>query len=455
MSPKHLQYLAQQLNISQKQIENTARLLEEGATVPFISRYRKETTGSLDEVAVAEIQKQIKKLKELEKRREMILESIESQGKLTDSLRARIESTMDATELEDLYLPYKKKRKTRASLAKEKGLEPLAKKLFEQREHNVESLAKHFVNNEVTSTEDALQGARDIMAEWINENEKARNKIRYLFDREAVIKSKLARGKEEQAQKYKDYFEYEEKLKRCPSHRLLAIRRGEEEGLLRVSISPDIDNALYYLDNIFLKSKGESTDQVAMAIEDAYKRLLAPSIETEFRALSKQKADEEAIEVFAKNLRQLLLAAPLGQKKILAIDPGFRTGCKTVCLDASGNFLHYSTIFPHPPQNNAFAAKSELKHLVKKYDIEAIAIGNGTAGRETLALCNDIQFDNEVQIFLVNENGASIYSASKIAREEFPNQDLTVRGAISIGRRLMDPLAELVKIDPKSIGVGQ
>ena len=455
MSPKHIQYLTSSLQLSSKQIENTTKLLEEGATVPFISRYRKELTGSLDEVAIAAIQKQLKRLKELEKRRQSILETIEEQGKLTDGLRQRIESTMDSTVLEDLYLPYKKKRKTRATIAKEKGLEPLAQKLFEQRDHQIDGFIHNFITDEVPTNEDALQGARDIIAEWINEDEKARNKIRFLFDKEAIIKSKLARGKEADAQKYKDYFEFEEPLKRCPSHRLLAIRRGEEEGLLRVSISPDIENALYHLDQFFLKSNGAATEQVALAIEDCYKRLLSPSIETEFRASSKQKADEEAILVFAKNLRQLLLAAPLGQKRILAIDPGFRTGCKVVCLNQSGDFLSYSTIFPHPPQNDSFGAKNELKSLIRKFEIEAIAIGNGTAGRETLNLCDELQLDKDIQIFLVNESGASIYSASKIAREEFPDQDVTVRGAVSIGRRLMDPLAELVKIDPKSIGVGQ
>jgi len=455
MQEKHISYLANQLNIPTHKIEKTLGLLLEGATVPFIARYRKEVTGSLDEVAILAIQQQHKKFVELEKRKETILKAIEEQGKLTPDLRKRIEETFDSSVLEDIYLPYKKKRQTRATIAKNKGLEPLAKKLFFQNHQSIQQYTSDFLNKDVESIEDALSGAKDIIAEWINEDEKARNKIRFLFKREALVTSKVARGKKEEAQKYKDYFEFEESLKKCPSHRILAIRRGEEEGFLRVSIAPNMDNALYQLDRLFLKGDGEATDQVAQAIEDCYKRLLSPSIETEFRNLSKQKADEEAINVFAENLKQLLLSAPLGQKKILAVDPGFRTGCKVVCLNDSGDLIYNGTIFPHPPQQRVRESAEDLKALVKKHNIEAIAVGNGTAGRETLSLCQGIDFGKPVQVFMVNESGASIYSASEIAREEFPDKDVTVRGAVSIGRRLMDPLAELVKIDPKSIGVGQ
>ena len=455
MTETPISYISRKLNLPQKKIENTLALLEEGATVPFIARYRKEATGSLDEVAILDIQQIKKRLTELTKRKESILKSIEEQGKLTPQLQSRIEATLDMAELEDLYLPYRKKRQTRGAKAKAKGLEPLAQKIFDQRQQNAQQYASEFLNDEVTHLEDALQGARDIIAEWVNEDEKARNKIRKLFERDAVIYSKIARGKEEEAQKYKDYFDFEERLSKCPSHRLLAIRRGEDEGFLRVSISPDIKFALQQLDRIFIEGNGDATEQVAMAIEDSYKRLLAPSIETEFRKLSKQRADEEAIKVFAENLRQLLLAPPLGQKQTLALDPGFRTGCKVVCLDEHGDLIFSNTIFPHPPQSQKLEATERLKAWVQKFDIQSIAIGNGTAGRETLALCKSIQFPIPIDIFMVNESGASIYSASEIAREEFPDKDITVRGAVSIGRRLMDPLAELVKIDPKSIGVGQ
>ena len=455
MNTTHVNLIANALSIKNRNVENTIRLLQEGATVPFISRYRKEATGSLDEVQVSDIQRELKKLEELDKRRETILKSIEEQGKLTDDLRRRIEATYDSTELEDLYLPYKRKRKTRASVAKAKGLEPLAKAIFEQRNDKIEALASQFLNDEVPTIEDALQGARDIIAEWINEDENSRNKVRYAFSRGAVIRSKVARGKEEEGAKYKDYFAYEEPLKKCPSHRLLAMRRGEDEGLLRVTIAPDEEMTLAQLERLFLKGYGAATQQVKEALHDSYKRLLASSIETEFRNSSKEKADTEAIEVFAKNLRQLLLAPPLGQKRVLGLDPGFRTGCKVVCLDDSGNLLHKDTIYPHPPQSDQYMAEKTLQHLVDLHGIEAIAVGNGTAGRETLALCQKIDFGRPVTIFMVNEAGASIYSASEIAREEFPNEDVTVRGAVSIGRRLMDPLAELVKIDAKSIGVGQ
>lgn len=455
MNTTHINLIADSLSIRNRNVENTIRLLQDGATVPFISRYRKEATGSLDEVQVSDIQKELKKLEELDKRKETILKSIEEQGKLTDDLRRRIDGTYNGTELEDLYLPYKRKRKTRASVAREKGLEPLAKTLFEQQNDRVEALAKQFLNKDVPAIEDALQGARDIMAEWINEDERARNKVRFSFSKGAIIRSKVARGKEEEGEKYKDYFDYEEPLKKCPSHRLLAIRRGEDEGLLRVSIAPDDEMTMAQLERIYLRGYGPAAQQVKEALQDGYKRLLSPSIETEFRNSSKEKADTEAIEVFVKNLRQLLLAPPLGQKRVLGLDPGFRTGCKLVCLDASGNLLHKDTIYPHPPQSDQYMAEKTLKHLVNHHRIEAIAVGNGTAGRETLALCQKIDFGNSLEVFMVNEAGASIYSASEIAREEFPNEDLTVRGAVSIGRRLMDPLAELVKIDAKSIGVGQ
>ncbi len=455
MIEKHTQLIAQRLNIPEKKVYNTIILLQEGATIPFISRYRKERTGSLDEVQIGAIKVELKKLEELEKRRESILKAIEEQGKLSPELNARITETYDPVELEDLYLPYKKKRKTKATIAKEKGLEPLANVIFDQNNQNIESLASKYINEEVKDIEEALQGARDIIAEWINEDEHARNKIRGIFRRSATIRSKVARGKEEAAAKYQDYFDFEEALKKCPSHRLLAIRRGEEEGLLRVHIGPDEEEAIFQIERIFIESNGAAGQQVKEAIKDAYKRLLSSSIETEFRNLSKELADAEAIHVFTENLRQLLLAPPLGQKSILALDPGFRTGCKVVCIDSNGDLKHNTTIYPHPPQNQSFEAMETIKSLVDRYNISAIAVGNGTASRETMSLANKIRFDHPVEVYLVSENGASIYSASPIAREEFPDKDVTVRGAVSIGRRLMDPLAELVKIDPKSIGVGQ
>ncbi len=455
MQNKHITLISEALQIPPYKIAKTIELLADGATIPFLARYRKETTGSLDEVQLAAIHKQIQKLEELEKRRQTILKAIEEQGKLTDALQQRIRHCYDATELEDIYLPYKKKRKTRASVAREKGLEPLAKILYEQRERQIEQLARPYLNDEVPNLEAALQGARDIIAEWINEDQKVRQSARFSFEKGANIRSKLVKGKEEQAAKYRDYFDFEEPLKRCPSHRLLAIRRGEDEGFLRVSIAPDPETAVYHIGRQILHGQGSATEQVRQALEDSYKRLLAPSIETEFRNSSKELADMEAIEVFAKNLRQLLLAPPLGQKSILAIDPGFRTGCKVVCLSKNGDLLHYTTIFPHPPQAQAQQAVQSLQKLVEQFSIQAIAIGNGTAGRETMDLLSENQFEEFVQLFMVNESGASIYSASDIARQEFPDQDITVRGAVSIGRRLMDPLAELVKIDPKSIGVGQ
>lgn len=443
------------LGISERQIEKTAGLLQEGATIPFISRYRKEVTGGLDEIQIGQIKDQWEKLVELKKRKETILSSIEEQDKLTPELKKRIEESWNSTELEDLYLPYKPKRVTKAEIARKKGLEPLAKILMLQNETDPETRAYSFVKGEVKDVEEALQGARDIIAEWVNENEGARNTLRNSFTHTGVISSKVIKGKEEEGAKYQDYFDFSEPLKRTSSHRLLAIRRGESEGILRVSISPEAESALERLTHRFVKGKGASSEQVETAVEDAYKRLLKPSIETEFAHLSKTKADEEAIRVFAENLRQLLLAAPLGQKRVLGVDPGYRTGCKLVCLDAQGNLLHNETIYPHPPQNEKSKASSKVAHLVETYEIEAIAIGNGTASRETEHFITNIRYDRKVQVFVVSENGASIYSASKTAREEFPEYDVTVRGAISIARRLMDPLAELVKIDPKSIGVGQ
>lgn len=443
------------LNIAVKQIANTLLLLNEGATIPFISRYRKEATGGLDEVQIGNIKEQYDKLCELKKRKETILSTIEEQGKLTLELKKRIEESWNGTELEDIYLPYKPKRKTRAEVARQKGLEPLAKLLLLQQENNLTAKAKTFVKGDVTDVEDALKGARDIIAEQVNEDERARNQIRNFFSRQAVITSKVVKGKEEEAAKYKDYFDFAEPLKRCSSHRLLAIRRGEAEGVLRVSISPVDEECAEHLERLYVRSNNACGMQVAEAVQDGYKRLLKPSIETEFAALSKEKADQEAIRVFAENLRQLLLAPPLGQKRVLGLDPGYRTGCKLVCLDAQGNLLHNEAIYPHPPQNEKGMAGRKVTQLVEVYDIQAIAIGNGTASRETEAFITSLRFDRKVQVFVVSENGASIYSASKIARDEFPEYDVTVRGAVSIGRRLMDPLAELVKIDAKSIGVGQ
>ncbi len=447
--------IAKQMQLPAGQVERTIKLLDEGATIPFISRYRKEMTGGLDEVQIGLIKDLLDKLTELKRRKETILSSIEEQGKLTPALRERIEASWNATEVEDLYLPYKPKRVTKAEIARRKGLEPLAQKLFMQRDGDGPEKASAFVKGEVKSVDEALQGARDIMAEWINENEEARVVVRTGFAKTAVISSKLVKGKEEEGAKYRDYFDFSEPLHRCSSHRLLALRRGEAEGVLRVSISPDAEGCVDRLKRRFVKRRNEASEQVALSVEDAFKRLLKPSIETEYAHLSKTKADEEAIRVFAGNLRQLLLAAPLGQKRVLGIDPGFRTGCKVVCLDAQGNLLHNEAIFPHPPQSERGKASAKVAHLVETYDIEAIAIGNGTASRETEQFITGIRYDRKVQVFVVSENGASVYSASKIAREEFPSYDVTVRGAVSIGRRLMDPLAELVKIDPKSIGVGQ
>lgn len=452
------QMIADALKLPVHRVENTLKLLQGGATIPFISRYRKEATGGLDEVQISEISSRYEKLLELSKRKETIQSTIESLGKLTDDLRRRIDGCWDATELEDIYLPYKPKRKTRAEAARQKGLEPLAAWLMLQRGNALDAYVKNFVKGEVKNEEDALKGARDIIAEQVNEDEQARNQIRHQFSQQAVISAKVVKGKEtdEAAAKYRDYFDFSEPLKRCSSHRLLAIRRGEAEGILKVSITPsDETECTDRLERRFVRGNNECSRQVCEAVNDAYKRLLKPAIETEFAALSKEKADDEAIRVFAGNLRQLLLAPPLGQKRVLGIDPGFRTGCKVVCLDAQGTLLHNEAIYPHPPKSEYQLAGRKLVKLVEQYRIEAIAIGNGTASRETEQFVTSQRFDREIQVFVVSEDGASIYSASKTARDEFPDYDVTVRGAVSIGRRLMDPLAELVKIDAKSIGVGQ
>jgi protein Tex len=457
MEPIYIKKIAEKLNFSLKQINNIYDLQAEGATIPFMARYRKEATGNLDEVQINDVVELVKYFSELDKRKETVFKTIEGLGKLTPELKERIGHCYDATELEDIYLPYKPKRKTRATTAIEKGLEPFAHFLFGQGSGDPGAEAGKFVNEHVKDTKEALQGARDIIAEWVSENEQARNKVRQLFNASAVLRSKVIPGKkdEEEAQKYRDYFEFSEPLKVCPSHRILAIRRGEKEGYLIMDVQIEKQPAVDDLERIFLKGSGACSDEVKTAIGDSFDRLLKSSIENEFRLISKNKADEEAIRVFAENLRQLLLASPLGSKRVLALDPGFRTGCKVVCLDAQGNFLHNSTIYPHSPQNDVQASITALRQLVDRDSIEAIGIGNGTAGRETEQLVRGIDFGKKVSIFMVNESGASIYSASEVAREEFPDQDVTVRGAVSIGRRLLDPLSELVKIDPKSIGVGQ
>ena len=451
--------IATALKLPVHRVENTLKLLLGGATIPFISRYRKEATGGLDEVQISEINTQYEKLSELAKRKETILSTIENQGKLTDELKQRIEHCWDSTALEDIYLPFKPKRKTRAEAARQKGLEPLALLILMQREAHLEARIPAFLTEEVKNEEEALKGARDIIAEKINEDERARNSIRNQFTRQAIICSKVVKGKEseEASLKYRDYFNFCEPLKKCSSHRLLAIRRGETDGVLKVSIAPEEeDRCIESLERQFVHATGTPcAEQVSTAIADAYKRLLKPAIETEFAALSKEKADEEAIRVFTENLRQLLLSPPLGQKRVMGIDPGFRTGCKVVCLDAQGTLLHNEAIYPHPPKSETQTAARKLQKLVEQYRIEAIAIGNGTASRETEQFVKSQRYNREIQVFVVSEDGASIYSASKTAREEFPDYDVTVRGAVSIGRRLMDPLAELVKIDAKSIGVGQ
>lgn len=457
MDIKYTQHIAAELNLSVKQINSINQLHTEDSTIPFIARYRKEATGNLDEVVIANVIDQIKYFNELEKRKETVLKTIEETGKLTPELKKRIEDCTSATVLEDIYLPFKPKRKTKASVAIEKGLEPLATLLFEQGHQNPETEAAKFITENVKDVAEALQGARDIMAEWISENEQARNIVRKLFTEGAALSSKVLTSKkdDEDAQKYRDYFEFKEPLAQSPSHRILAIRRGEKEGFLIMDIGIDKEQAQDAIKNVFIKSSGLAAKEVALAIDDSYVRLLQPSIETEFRMSSKVKADEEAIRVFAENLRQLLLASPLGHKRVMALDPGFKSGCKVVCLDEYGVFLKYNTIYPHAPQNDWNGAVRTIKELVAEYNIEAIGYGNGTASKETDQLLRSIDFGKPVSLFMVNENGASIYSASEVAREEFPDEDVTVRGSISIGRRLLDPLSELVKIDAKSIGVGQ
>jgi uncharacterized protein len=456
MNDNHVKIIASNLKVEQWQVKNTLHLFEEAATIPFISRYRKEKTGSLDEVALMEIKKQSEKLAEMDTRRQTILETIAGQDLLNPELEAKIRNATTITELEDLYLPYKPKKKTRGTKAKEKGLEPLAKMIMNQRDGSPVLMAGKFLNDQVPNEEEALEGARDIIAEWINEDQHVRNILRNVFEREAYVISTVVKKKEEEGVKFPDYFDFCEPLKKCPSHRLMALFRGEREGFLRVSIQPDQFDAIEKINRSVIRGKNASAEQVELAVKDGYNRLLEPSIETEYRNIFKEKADEEAIRVFADNLSQLLLMPPLGEKNILAIDPGFRSGCKIVCLDRQGNLIHNETIYPHPPQRETSAAAKKVKSLVDAYKTEAIAIGNGTASRETeYFIKNYIRFDRDVEVYVVSENGASVYSASDVAREEFPEYDVTVRGSISIGRRLMDPLAELVKIDPKSIGVGQ
>ena len=447
--------IAQSLGLSLISVENTIRLLEEGATIPFISRYRKEVTGGLDEVQIARIGELKEKQMELDKRKEYILKSISEQEKLTPELEMEIRRCPDSTHLEDLYLPYKPKRQTRAEIARKKGLEGLARWLISQQQRPVEPEAERYISDEVGNAAEALKGARDIIAEWINEDSGARQIVRQIFAHEAMITSKVMKGKEQEGEKFSDYFDFTAPIARLPSHRLLAIRRGEKEGFLRVSISPDDEHCFRRLEKKLVKNNSEAADHVIEAMKDGYKRLLKPSIETEYANLTREKAEEASITVFAENLRQLLLAPPLGQQRILGIDPGYRTGCKLVCLDEQGNLLHNETIYPHPPQNERGKAGNKVVKLVSTYRIDAIAIGNGTASRETEGFITGLRYEKEVNVFVVSESGASVYSASKVAREEFPEYDVTVRGAISIGRRLSDPLAELVKIDPKAIGVGQ
>ncbi len=445
------------LGLSERSVTNTLQLIDEGCTIPFISRYRKERTGNLDEVQITAISDAYDKLKEISKRKDTVVKTITEQGKMTDDLQRRIDACWDANELEDIYMPFKPKRRTKAQVAREQGLEPLSLILMMQRERNIEAAAQRFVKEGVKDVAAAIKGAQDIVAEMVSEDERSRQQVRSSFRREAIITSKVVKAKadSEEAAKYSDYFDFSEPLRRCSSHRLLAMRRGENEGILRISISADDEVCLDKLKRQFVHGFGPCQALVGEAVEDAYKRLLKPSIETEFANMSKEKADDEAIGVFAENLRQLLLSAPLGQKRVMGIDPGFRTGCKVVCLDAQGNLLHHEAIFPHPPVNKASVAAHQVEQMVEKYNIEAIAIVNGTASRETTQFVKQLQLGHDVKQFVVSEDGASVYSASKTARDEFPDEDVTVRGAVSIGRRLMDPLAELVKIDPKSIGVGQ
>lgn len=449
--------IAKKLNLNGRYVENTLQLLEEGCTIPFISRYRKERTGNMDEVQIAAISEANDKLKDIDKRKETVVKTITEQGKMTDELQRRIEDCWDANELEDIYMPFKPKRRTKAQMARELGLEPLSVILMMQRESNPEAAAKRFVKEGVKDVAAAIKGAQDIIAETVSEDERSRQQVRSAFRREAIISSKVVKAKAdtEEAAKFSDYFDFSEPLKRCSSHRLLAMRRGENEGILRISISADDEGCIDRVKRFFVRGYGKCSSLVGEAVEDSYKRLLKPAIETEFANLSKEKADEEAINVFTENLRQLLLSAPLGQKRVMGVDPGFRTGCKVVCLDEQGNLLHHEAIFPHPPVNKPQQAAQQVEKMVERFNIEAIAIGNGTASRETTAFIKSLHFNHDVKQFVVSEDGASVYSASKTAREEFPDDDVTVRGAVSIGRRLMDPLAELVKIDPKSIGVGQ
>lgn len=452
---KFAQIISKELSISLVQAKNTLGLFSEGCTVPFISRYRKEMTGGLDEVQIADIFTRNAELETLAKRKETIVKTIAEQGKLTAELEKEIEKIWDPNILEDIYLPYKPKRKTRATIAKEKGLEPLAEIIFAQRPGSILPLVRKYLGDQVATEEEAIEGAKDIIAEWVNESAEARSKVRINFERTAQLATKLVKGKEEEGAKYQDYFSFNEKLDKCPSHRVLAVMRAENEGILKISIDPDDETSEMLLNRLLVRTGGESSALVKEAVSDSYKRLMKPSIEKEFFKLAKDKADTEAIKIFAENLRQLLLAAPMGAVRTLALDPGYRSGCKLVCLNEHGDLLHNETIYPHPPQNKALDAAKKINQLVESYQIQAIAIGNGTAGRETEAFIKNMKFFSDVKVFVVNENGASIYSASKVARDEFPDYDVTVRGAVSIGRRLMDPLAELVKIDPKSIGVGQ
>lgn len=459
---KFIDIISHSSGIEERRVKNTLELLNEGCTIPFISRYRKERTGGLDEVQISQIHDEYEKLKEINKRKETILTTIDGLGALTDELRIRIENCWDSIELEDIYMPYKPKRRTRAQIAREKGLEPLAEYILQQRSNDVMSYARKYVDKEkgVCDASEAINGAKDIIAERVSEDERSRNTVRNNFNHDAVISSKVVKGKEDEGQKYRDYFDFSEKLSRCASHRILAMRRGENEGILRVSISGDDELCLERLNRQWVHGRGESSDYVSEAVDDSFKRLLKPSIETEFARSSKEQADLSAIQIFVKNLEQLLMSAPLGQKRVLAIDPGFRTGCKTVCLDSEGNLLHNETIYPHTPghtgsMSNRHLAGNKIWTLTKQYKTEAISIGNGTASRETEEFIRGLNLPKSIEIYVVSEDGASIYSASKVAREEFPEYDVTVRGAVSIGRRLMDPLAELVKIDPSSLGVGQ
>lgn len=452
-----IQFIQNQINVPVKGIENTIALLNEDCTIPFISRYRKDQTGNLDEVIIEQIAKLSKQFDEIVKRKESILKSIEEQGQLTSELKSKIEKSFDLQEIEDLYLPYKKKKKTRADVARENGLEPLAKIIFSQRNEDVDYISTQYINDKVKNEDEALQGARDIIAEWINENIYIRKNLRRMFQRKAVVATKVVKKKQddEEAQKYKQYFDWAEPISKAPSHRLLAMLRAENEGFIKLSVDIEDHEAIDFIENEIIKSNNDTTEHIELAIKDSYKRLLEPAISNETLQEAKAKADIKAIEVFAGNLSQLLLAPPLGEKRILAIDPGYRSGCKVVCLDEKGDLLYNETIYPHQPQNETAMAMKKIKSMVNAYNIEAISIGNGTASRETEFFIKKIAFDKPVQVFVVSEAGASVYSASKIARDEFPNYDVTVRGSVSIGRRLSDPLAELVKIDPKSIGVGQ